>query len=148
MPSVHERFLDKVTLTDTCWNWTASVEGKGYGQFRLNGRMIKAHRYMYEFAIGPIPEGLQIDHVCSNRRCVRPDHLRLVTPKQNNEHRHGANKNSRSGIRGVVWVEKHKKWRAVIKHNRRLYHLGHYATPEEAEAVVVAKRRELFSHAT
>ena len=55
----------------------------GYGVFMLNGKQLKAHRFMYEQVHGPIPEGLVIDHRCSNPSCVRPDHLDAVTQGEN-----------------------------------------------------------------
>jgi len=82
-----ERFMAKVEITDSCWNWTASVGGHGYGQFSVKkdgkwGPQL-AHRVSYELHIGPIPEGLQIDHLCRNKSCVRPDHLEPVTQRVN-----------------------------------------------------------------
>lgn len=80
------RFWSKVDMTPTihgCWVWTAGVAAKGYGQFRLNGKMEKAHRVAYELSVGPIPEGLVIDHLCRNRACVNSDHLETVTAVEN-----------------------------------------------------------------
>lgn len=62
-----------------CWEWTGPLLTSGYG--RLLGRM--AHRYSYEAHIGPIPIGLDIDHLCRNRPCVNPEHLEPVTRKEN-----------------------------------------------------------------
>lgn len=80
-----QRFLEKISLGDGCWEWTAAVNGEGYGQFRLDnhGRQVPAHRYAYELLVGPIPEGLEIDHLCRVRRCVRPNHLEPVTTRIN-----------------------------------------------------------------
>lgn len=79
-----ERFWDKVEKTDSgCWEWQASCLPRGYGRFGLDGVMVLAHRYSYELAVGPIPDGLQIDHLCSNPRCVRPSHLEAVTARVN-----------------------------------------------------------------
>ncbi|MFD5057409.1 HNH endonuclease signature motif containing protein [Streptomyces sp. NPDC058394] len=65
-----------------CHEWDAARNEKGYGTFYV-GRTVKAHRYAYEQALGPIPAGLDIDHRCRNRGCVRPSHLRAVTHRVN-----------------------------------------------------------------
>lgn len=67
-----------------CWLWTAYVDRKGYGVFGINQRtLVKAHRYSYELHVGPIPEGLQLDHLCRVRHCVNPAHLEPVTNQEN-----------------------------------------------------------------
>lgn len=70
---------------DGCWNWTGSKLPSGYG--RLSHRRLKqsklAHRLSYEFAYGPIPGGLHLDHLCRNRACVNPLHLEAVTVEIN-----------------------------------------------------------------
>jgi HNH endonuclease len=83
--STTTRFWKKVIKTETCWIWTAYLNRGGYGQFRLaeNGRLILAHRWAYEHERGPVPHGLQIDHLCRQRACVRPDHMEPVTQREN-----------------------------------------------------------------
>lgn len=81
-----ERFWPKVSKTDSCWLWQASLDGKGYGQInggRTPTRMMRAHRVAYELVIGPIPDGLDLDHLCRTPRCVNPDHLEPVTRREN-----------------------------------------------------------------
>lgn len=78
-----KRFWDKVEKTDTCWLWNGSIASGGYGQFRFQGRMTLVHRWAYEVTIGPIPDGLQLDHLCRVRHCVNPSHLEPVTCKEN-----------------------------------------------------------------
>lgn len=82
-----KRFWAKVSLPDPetgCMEWLASLRGSGYGQFVIRKpRIVQAHRFAYELLVGPIPEGLVIDHLCRNKACVRPDHLEPVTHRVN-----------------------------------------------------------------
>ena len=78
-----QRFWSKIEFTDTCWLWTAGLFANGYGAFRSGTKHVKAHRYAYEFCVGPIPEGLTIDHLCRTRSCVLSDHLEPVTHQVN-----------------------------------------------------------------
>lgn len=83
-PTVQERFWTKVVKTDTCWLWTGHLNSKGYGQLNVGKRLPMAHRLSYEWAVGEIPTGLVIDHLCRVRNCVNPDHLEPVTTAVNN----------------------------------------------------------------
>lgn len=67
-----------------CWVWTGGKISTGYGLFHpTKGTHALAHRYSYELMVGPIPEGLHIDHLCRNPVCVSPRHLEPVTPGEN-----------------------------------------------------------------
>ena len=66
-----------------CWVWQRSRERCGYGHVRKDGRLVPAHRVYYERQVGPIPEGLELDHLCRVRACVNPDHLEPVTMQEN-----------------------------------------------------------------
>ena len=81
--NVSERFFEKVDASGDCWEWTASFGRDGYGQFGVDGKVVKAHRWVWEHLVGPIPNGLEIDHLCRKPRCVNPDHLEPVTHAEN-----------------------------------------------------------------
>lgn len=67
---------------DGCWRFAGS-KVRGYGQFRYEGRLHLAHRVAYQLLVGPIPEGLQLDHLCRVRDCINPSHLEPVTHAEN-----------------------------------------------------------------
>ena len=77
------RFAEKVQSEGDCWCWTAGLVGGGYGQFHHDGKPNYAHRWLYERAIGPVDPKMTLDHLCRTRRCVRPDHLEVVTRGEN-----------------------------------------------------------------
>ena len=66
-----------------CWNWDGSIGGNGYGVARVGRSSTSAHRFIYEQEVGPIPPGLEPDHLCRNRGCVNPSHMELVTHAEN-----------------------------------------------------------------
>lgn len=84
LPGRHwDRFWEKVTPTGFCWEWAGSPDPAGYGSYSLAGRAVRSHRVAYELLVGPIPDGLVLDHLCRNRGCVNPDHLEPVTQGEN-----------------------------------------------------------------
>jgi hypothetical protein len=93
MATTLERFITKVDVHSPvpdyapelgqCHWWTAYINADGYGQLGIDGKKIYAHRWAYEHYVGPIPEGMHIDHLCRVRHCVRPSHLEPVTQKEN-----------------------------------------------------------------
>lgn len=66
-----------------CWEWSGVLSADGYGRIRVDGKWLLIHRFMYERKVGPIPEGLQLDHLCRVRNCANPEHLEPVTCKEN-----------------------------------------------------------------
>ena len=144
--TLEERFWQKVRKTESCWEWTAATNGKGYGHIGVDGRVRRAHRVSWEMANGPIPEGMHIDHRCSNPACVNPSHLRPTTRSQNQQHRIGATRSSTSGVRGVYWVEDMNAWRAQATLNGRTYHAGYHPSIEAADKAARALRAQLHSH--
>jgi hypothetical protein len=81
---------------DGCWIWTGSIRPNGYGQIAVDvdGRRLprQVHRVAYELFVGPIPDGLDLDHLCRNRACFNPAHLEPVTRREN----------ARRGIKGIL----------------------------------------------
>lgn len=83
-PNTIEDFWSRVRITPAgCWEWLGTKLPSGYGQFSLKGLNHYVHRMMYEMYKGTIPDGLEIDHLCRNPRCVRLDHLEAVTHSKN-----------------------------------------------------------------
>jgi hypothetical protein len=81
---IEDRLASKYVVEDSgCWRWTGSVGSSGYGHIVVNRHGKCAHRAVYEVAVGPIPDGLELDHLCVNRSCVNPDHLEPVTRSEN-----------------------------------------------------------------
>lgn len=74
---------DYVIAESGCWVWSGSPSTRGYGKITVAGTIFYAHRFMYELHVGPIPDGLYIDHLCRNKMCVNPDHLEPVTHREN-----------------------------------------------------------------
>lgn len=82
-PTLLDRLSTKFTVGDGCWQWTGARDTAGYGQIWVSGTVVGAHRVLYELLVGPIPEGLFIDHLCHNPSCVRPAHLQPLTHAEN-----------------------------------------------------------------
>lgn len=86
---IEDRVLDKFEAGDGCWRWKAASNHLGYGQIRsaqasgVRASIRMAHRVVYEMIRGPIPDGLELDHLCRNTSCVRPSHLEPVTHQEN-----------------------------------------------------------------
>ncbi|MEN9449728.1 MAG: phage BigPaolini [Pseudomonadota bacterium] len=82
----HIKFISKISISDgNCWNWTGYSNSKknGYGKFHINGKYYYSHRCSYLMFHGRINSGLVIDHICKNRLCCNPDHLREVSNREN-----------------------------------------------------------------
>jgi hypothetical protein len=66
-----------------CWEWTGCLYPTGYGRLGYQGKIHQAHRLVWEAFVGIIPTGLVLDHLCCNHKCVNPDHLEVVTSREN-----------------------------------------------------------------
>jgi hypothetical protein len=80
-----DRFVERVNFEgpNGCWVWDAPCAPHGYGHFYLNRKKMLAHRAAWELAVGQIPQGLTLDHLCRNPSCICPDHLEAVTQREN-----------------------------------------------------------------
>ena len=136
--SLPDRFWLKVLGADEqqCWPWIGSLVN-GYGSFRYDGKVKKAHRLVYEMHNGPIPKGMVVMHKCDNPACVNLAHLRLGTPRDNNIDRdnkgrhislkgeaHGMAKNCVTGIKKIRALQK----KHTIERNALAKKLGIAAT--------------------
>ena len=105
------RFMGKVQEQENgCWLWTGVRMGRAphqYGAFRPgtlpNGRKVAAHRWLYEQRVGPIPDGLELDHLCRVKLCVNPAHMEPVTEAEN--HRRKRLKRCRAGEHDLTLPE-------------------------------------------
>lgn len=99
-----QRIWRNITVDESgCWVWEAHLQSAGYAQVMIDGQRFLLHRLTYTMFVGPIPDGLQIDHLCRVRRCVNPEHLDPVTPTENTmrgESPHAKNAAKKSCLRG------------------------------------------------
>lgn len=123
-----ERFWKKVNMSANCWDWVGTINKDGYG-YGIPTALFKkfntdrAHRVAWMLYGFHIPHGMFIDHICRNRKCVKPAHLRVVTPRENaleNNNCAGAlNKNKNSCVRGHMFSGKNLYVRTVGGKTRR-----------------------------
>lgn len=141
-----ERFWSKVRKSDGCWEWTGSIGGHGYGTFYAGpNTYVPAHRFAFVCLHGDIESSVEIDHTCRNRSCVKPDHLRRASRKQNVENHGGARRNSKSGIRGVYWQKSRGLWQAQVTHNGNTVS-KRFASIADAEAWVIEMRNQRHTY--
>lgn len=82
--SIKEKFESKFFVSpDGCWLWVEYVDKDGYGRFRVADKKLRAHRVSYELYVDEIPNGLVLDHLCRKTGCVNPNHLEVVTVREN-----------------------------------------------------------------
>lgn len=125
-----------------CLVWAGVHSGNGYGQIRAGGKMVSVHRYAWERANGPIPDGMLVDHTCYRRDCVEVGHLRLATDAENVRNRSGALAGSETGARGV---HRHNGgYRASVGKLGVTHRSRDYSTIQEAAAEAERMRAELF----
>lgn len=127
-----------------CWIWNGTTS-TGYGIVKDGKKHVLAHRAVYAKTHGAIPDGVLIDHKCRVTLCVNPDHLQAATSKTNGENRN-MSKANKSGVRGVCWDPRNRKWVVQVRHNYRPVWGGRHATLEAAEAAAIALRNSLFTN--
>ena len=115
-------------------------EDTGYIDVGLDYKRYQAHRIIWEMHYGPIPEGMEIDHIWHNKLDNRIENLRLVTPVENSKNK-SRNKNNISGVTGVSWNKRDNKWTVYIGVNGKNKYLGSFS--DFKEAVDVRKHAEL-----
>ena len=135
------RFWSKIDKGEQCWLWTDPPNAQGYGAISYGGKRRTAHRVSYEIHRGAIPDGMQIDHACREKLCVNPDHLRVVTDGENKQNL-AAYARSKSGIRGVTYYPKRRKWLAMAQRDGVKHYLGWHLTSTSASSAVSEWRRE------
>lgn len=146
--TLQERFDAFAVKGDGCWAWTGDISNTGYGRLLFDNVRRGAHVVSYELHVGPIPNGMVIDHLCHNPVCTRPDHLRVVTRGQNCQHRIGASPTaSSSGVLGVQRYYKRKGWwhvRVILDGHQ--YWGGIFDNIPDATEAAIALRNRLFTH--
>ena len=138
-----ESFAARAEWQGDCLVWTGRLTDGGYGLVHHNGTRVRAHRYAWQRVHGPIPDGMQIDHICYNRACVNIQHLRLATHAENTRNRSGARLNTITGVRNVT-VFRNSQYQVQITKGGTNHYYGRYDCIEEAAKVAEAARKELF----
>ena len=115
-----------------CIEWRGSTNNWGYGLLGVGGKTQYVHRLAWEAANGPVPAGMELDHVCHNRRCFNPTHLRLATGTQNKVYAPKYKSGRSSRFKGVCRHNRANPWRAQIKISNKRIHLGYFPTEEAA----------------
>lgn len=144
-------------VTTRCWTWLGSRNSNGYGFLGGKRGPRFAHRVSYETFVGPIADGLQIDHLCRNPRCVNPEHLEAVTPQINV--RRGESPGARALRRTHCLAGHDYATHGVVRVGRRIcrtcrneylreYGRARRAARAEQWAVLMAERPDLFGGAS
>ncbi len=126
---------------------TKPLTGEQYVQVRFKGKFYYIHRLIWAWHGNSLEPNQQIDHIDGNsiNNCI--ENLRPTSNKQNSENRKGAQKNSKSGEKGVSWRKDREKWWAQICHNGKVIHLGYYENIDDAIAARIEGEKKYFTHA-
>ncbi len=132
-----------------CLIYGRGVDGRGYGIISIKDFPTKkAHVLAYTLAYGDVPQGMLIDHICGNKKCIEPEHLRTATPKQNIENQTKLSRANSSGYRGVYWSKAHNYWVAKIVHYGKQITRTGFSSAEEANEEAIKLRNTYFTHNT
>ncbi|MBX3002774.1 MAG: HNH endonuclease [Anaerolineales bacterium] len=129
--NLERRFWSKVDkgAIEECWNWTGAKQTKGYGSFGVGpGKTQLAHRVAYMLKEGPIPRGLVIMHICDNRLCCNPRHLKVGTIADNNHDAISKGRNAIGERNGNSKLTEEQ-----VKDIRKLYGTGDYTNRQLAQ---------------
>ena len=118
-----------------------------YLRARLDNKNYFAHRLAWLYVHGEWPNG-QIDHINGDKVDNRISNLRVATPAQNAQNLRKARSNSKSGLIGTIWYGKKNKWRACIRVEGKIKHLGYFEQAEQAHAVYIEAKRTLHPFCT
>lgn len=132
------RFWPKADMSggpESCWRWTAKLDQAGYGRFNLGGRMALAHRVAWVLSGRELHPGMVLDHTCENPACVNPRHLEEVSQTENLKSR-SLNMNNKSGVRGVWWDKRERRWKAAAQCAGERQSLGYHDSLEDAARAV------------
>lgn len=130
--------------SEPCWLWTGALQANGYAAFRVGGKTVRGHRYIFETLRGDIPDGLELDHLCRRRSCCNPAHMEPVTRSENLK-------------RSPLVMERGRRWglafgRARGLANRKHKHLPEGVTPNgksfQAKITVDGRRLHLGTFPT
>lgn len=142
--TVAERFVASVDRTGDCWEWQGAHDREGYARTAYKKQNVLLHRWAYEHFVGPIPEGYVVDHICHNKGCVNPKHLRACSVQVNCQNRLRANRDNRSAGRLGVKRSTSGRFEASVKIDSVLSSLGSFDDLEVAAWVAFRARQELY----
>ena len=123
------------------------IDGKGYRQIKINGKLYRSHRLIYLMSHGYLPK--YIDHIDGNPLNNNLSNLREATLSQNS-HNSKLSKSNKSGIKGVCWIKRANRWGATIKYRNSIHYVGQYKTLDAAEKAIkearLAIHKEFANH--
>lgn len=139
-----EAFEARTGWQGDCLIWTGSTDTSGYGLIRVNGKVEKVHRFVWEREFGEIPLGKMIDHACHTRHCANKDHLRLATRSENQRNLSGLSRHNTSGHRNVSWDKDARKWAVQLGYNGRNLKIGRFEDIEDAKSAAHEAREKYY----